>query len=96
MENKATSDNWPRFPDTFRTEQVALIARWLAGGESGMIIGSSGAAGKSNLVGFLMNRPDVMATRIARQPERYCFLLLDINALPALTVPVFIAVYFKV
>ncbi|MBE7475092.1 MAG: hypothetical protein DPW09_05630 [Anaerolineae bacterium] len=88
MENKATSDNWPRFPDTFRTEQVALIARWLAGGESGMIIGSSGA-GKSNLVGFLMNRPDVMATRIARQPERYCFLLLDINALPALTVPVF-------
>lgn len=88
MENKATSDNWSRFPDTFRAEQVALIARWLAGGESGRIIGSSGA-GKSNLVSFLMNRPDVMATHIARQPDRYCFLQLDINALPALTVPVF-------
>lgn len=53
-----------------------------------MIVGSSGA-GKSNLVSFLMNRPDALARYIARQPQRYCFLLLDVNALPALTVPIF-------
>lgn len=94
MEDNVNSDYWLRYPATFRAEQMAPLCQWLSGGESGLIVGGSGV-GKSNLVNFLLNRPDVMARYIPRQPERYCFLLLDINALPALTVPIFYRALFQ-
>ncbi len=94
MEDNVNSDYWLRFPVTFRAEQTTILCQWLAGGESGLIVGGSGV-GKSNLVSFLMNRPDMIASYIPRQPERYCFLLLDMNALPAFTVPFFYRALFQ-
>lgn len=94
MEDNVNSDYWLRFPATFRAQQMTTLCQWLAGGESGLIIGGSGV-GKSNLVSFLINRPDIVASYIPRRPECYCFLLLDMNALPALTVPFFYRALFQ-
>ncbi|NJN95600.1 MAG: winged helix-turn-helix transcriptional regulator [Anaerolineales bacterium] len=94
MDNNANNDYWLRFPATFRAEAMTPICHWLSGGESGLIVGGSGV-GKSNLVNFILNRPDVIARYIPRQPERYCFVLLDMNALPALTLPFFYRALFQ-
>lgn len=83
-----TSGYWAEFPATYRAEQVAEMMRWVTAGESGVVIGGSGT-GKSNLAGFLSSRPDAVAPHVTVEPEQYCFLHLDINGLPALTVPFF-------
>lgn len=83
-----SSGYWAEFPVTYRAEQVATILRWVAVGGSGMVIGGSGT-GKSNLAGFLSSRPDAVAPHVTDEPDKYCFLHLDINSLPALTVPFF-------
>lgn len=85
---RRTSGYWVDFPATYRAEQIALIMRWLAAGESGAVVGYSGT-GKSNLAGFLSSRPDVTRPLAPDGPERYRFLLLDANTLPALTAPFF-------
>lgn len=82
-----SSGYWAEFPVTYRAEQVATIMKWLASEESGVVIGGSGT-GKSNLAGFLSSRPDAIAPYTSR-PDRYCFLHLDMNSLPALTAPFF-------
>jgi len=83
-----TSGYWTEFPVTYRAEQVTKIMRWVTAGESGVVIGGSGT-GKSNLTGFLSSRPDAVAPHVTDKPDKYCFLHLDINSLPALTVPFF-------
>ena len=54
---------WADFPQTYRAEQVSAILQWIAVGDSGVVVGGSGA-GKSNLVGFMAGRPDVVARYI--------------------------------
>lgn len=82
------SSYWADYPPIFRAEQVARIAKWLAAGESGQVVGGSGA-GKSNLAGFLSSQPAVITSHLGRQANNYCLLRLDINGLPGLTVPFF-------
>jgi DNA-binding winged helix-turn-helix (wHTH) protein len=79
---------WAEFPVTYRTEQVETIMQWVTAGESGVVVGGSGT-GKSNLAGFLGSRPDAITPYVTGNPEQYCFLHLDINRLPMLTVPFF-------
>jgi DNA-binding winged helix-turn-helix (wHTH) protein len=83
-----SSGYWTGFPSTYRAEEIATIMHWLAAGESGVIVGGSGS-GKSNLLGFLSSQPEAITPYIAGTPDKYCFLLLDINSLPLLTVPYF-------
>jgi ABC-type phosphate transport system ATPase subunit len=75
---------WAEFPITYRQEQVRAILGWLAVGESGGVVGVSGA-GKSNLLGFLASRSDVVQSLLGDAAASICFLLLDINGLPTLT-----------
>jgi hypothetical protein len=88
MTTTRSSNYWAEFPMTYRAEQVAEIMRWVAAGESGVVVGGSGT-GKSNLTGFLSSRPDAVAPHVTVEPDKYCFLHLDINSLPKLTVPYF-------
>ncbi len=83
-----TGGYWAEFPVTYRAEQIATIMSWVTAGESGVVIGGSGS-GKSNLAGFLSSRPEAITPYINDDPGQYCFLRLDINSLPALTVPFF-------
>jgi adenylate kinase family enzyme len=49
---------WGAYPDDYRADEVRAIVRAVQAGESVSIVGLSGA-GKSNLAGFLANRPPV-------------------------------------
>jgi DNA-binding winged helix-turn-helix (wHTH) protein len=79
---------WTEFPETYRVEAIATIAKWIAVGDSGVIVGGSGT-GKSNLVGFFTTRPDVIGKHLPNPPEQYAFLHMDVNSLPAITTPYF-------
>ncbi|MEW5956347.1 MAG: winged helix-turn-helix domain-containing protein [Chloroflexota bacterium] len=83
-----SSGYWSEFPATYRAEQIATIMQWVAADESGVVVGGSGT-GKSNLAGFLGSRPDAIAPFLTESPDTLCLLRLDINSLPALTVPFF-------
>jgi DNA-binding winged helix-turn-helix (wHTH) protein len=79
---------WAEFPETYRSEQIATIAKWISVGDSGVIVGGSGT-GKSNLVGFFTTRPDVVCGHLPKPCERYAFLHMDVNSLPTVTTPYF-------
>ncbi len=70
------------FPATYRTQAVKEILRWVKLGESGVVIGSSGS-GKSNIAGYLANRPGVTQQWLPAGQNSYLFLLLNVNGLPA-------------
>lgn len=75
---------WAAFPETYRAEQISTIAQWIALGNSGVVVGGSGS-GKSNVAGFIAERPDVMAHHLPNQSANTCFFRLDINSLPTIT-----------
>lgn len=75
---------WAEFPATYRHEQMATILRWIALGESGVVVGASGT-GKSNIAGYIANRPDVTSRLLPEGSAHYCFLHLDMNSLPSVT-----------
>ncbi|MFN2202241.1 MAG: winged helix-turn-helix domain-containing protein [Caldilineaceae bacterium] len=82
------SSYWADFPDTYRAEQIETIAGWIARGESGVVVGGSGA-GKSNLVGFFTTRQDVVGRLLPGDVDDYVFLHLDVNGLPTINAPFF-------
>ena len=65
--------SWDAFPATYRQREVTQIAAWIDAGESGLVVGLSGA-GKSNVLGFIAHRPAKRDTLL--RP------LLDLNRLP--------------
>ena len=79
---------WSDFPDTYRMEQIEAIAKWIAVGESGVVVGGSGA-GKSNVVGFLTTRHDVVGRYLPGDIDDYAFIHMDVNALPTINTPFF-------
>lgn len=79
---------WAEFPETYRAEHVTTIAKWIAVGESGVVIGGSGA-GKSNLVGFITTRTDVLCKGLPGELDDYAFIHMDVNSLPAVNTPFF-------
>jgi DNA-binding winged helix-turn-helix (wHTH) protein len=79
---------WAEFPQSYCADDVQALLSWVAAGESGTIVGWSGT-GKSNLLGFLATRPDVTGPHLPGDSRRYCFLLLDVNSLPEVTVSAF-------
>jgi len=83
-----TNSYWLEFPETYRTEQIAAIAKWIAVGDSGVVVGGSGT-GKSNLVGFFTTRPELVCRFLPHDSTQYLFLHLDVNSLPKVTTPYF-------
>jgi DNA-binding winged helix-turn-helix (wHTH) protein len=83
-----TNSYWATFPETYRIEQIATIAKWIAVGDSGVVVGGSGT-GKSNLVGFFTTRPELVCHYLPHDPTRYLFLHMDVNSLPRVTTPYF-------
>src|SRR5512139_224719 len=68
---------WASYPANYRHTEILRILSSVRAGECAELIGLSGS-GKSNLLGFLANRPDVFENR----PR---FVLVDCNRLEALT-----------
>lgn len=81
-------NKWTAFPPTYRAEAVTEILHWVTLGESGVVIGASGT-GKSNIAGYLANRPDVTTQSLPEPIDNYCFLFVDLNGLPVITTAYF-------
>ena len=68
---------WDTYPDDYRSQEVSTILKAVQAGECVSVVGLSGA-GKSNLLGFISNRPD-------RFDDKCFFRLVDCNQLADVT-----------
>lgn len=79
---------WQEHPVTYRAPQMSLLAKWIDARLSGSVVGWRGS-GRSNLLGFLCHRPEVLRTYLT-YPERVVILVpVDLNNLPARTLSAF-------
>jgi DNA-binding winged helix-turn-helix (wHTH) protein len=83
--------SWDAFPATYRQREVEQIATWIDAGESGLVVGLSGA-GKSNVLGFVAHRPPLSSTPLHGGERGGAILrpLLDLNRLPEPTLAAFL------
>lgn len=85
---------WETYPVTYRAREMAMLARWIRAGESGSIIGLPGA-GKSNLLGFLSHRPEVMQSYLKDSSPKLALVLVDLNNLPGNDLATFFRVILR-
>lgn len=67
---------------SYRAREMAQLAAWLRRGASGAVVGGGGS-GKSNLLGFLCQRPDALAAYLPPDGGPVVAVLIDLNDLPA-------------
>jgi DNA-binding response OmpR family regulator len=72
---------WQTYPATYRAKEMKMIAHWIEAGDSGSIVGLSGS-GRSNLMGFLCHRPEVLQTYFSSPAKRVALVPVDLNNLP--------------
>lgn len=72
---------WQRFPTSYRAHEVQTIADWIAGGNSGSVIGLPGT-GRATLLDFLCYRPDVLKSYLASSLASVALIPVDLNILP--------------
>ncbi|MEZ4863995.1 MAG: winged helix-turn-helix domain-containing protein [Caldilineaceae bacterium] len=75
---------WQTHASTYRSHEMQLLARWIGVGISGSVVGLHGS-GKSDLLGFLCHRTDVLSTYLPNQAQTIFLLPVDLNNLPART-----------
>ena len=71
---------WTDYHLDYRASQMRILADWIQAGHSGSIVGMEGA-GKSNLLGFLANRPDALKQYLP-ETSKALVIRLDLNCLP--------------
>lgn len=75
---------WVHHAATYRAKEIQIIANWVLTGASGSLIGIRGS-GKSNLLGFLCHRPEVLNRYLPPDAPPVTILPMDLNTLPAPT-----------
>ena len=73
---------WDAYPATYRASEIQTLANWIALGESCSVVGLVGC-GRSNLLGFLCNRPDVLATYLRSEIGQVTIIPVELYDLPA-------------
>lgn len=73
---------WNSYPATYRAKEMKILADWIAAGESGSVVGLVGC-GRSNLLGFLCHRPEVLQTYLPSEATSVALIPVDIYNLPA-------------
>ena len=89
-----TDPTWEEYPATYRTKEMQTLARWIAFGESGSVVGLPGC-GRSNLFGFLCNRPDIFCSYLPEQAKLTALIPVDLNDLPAVDLGTFYRVILR-
>ncbi len=72
---------WESYPLTYRAREMKIIAGWIAAGESGSVVGLAGC-GRSNLLGFLSHRLDILQSYLPDQTGSVAVIPVDIYNLP--------------
>ncbi|MEM7133540.1 MAG: winged helix-turn-helix domain-containing protein [Chloroflexota bacterium] len=75
---------WVNHKPTYRAREVQILADWIRTGANGSVIGPSGT-GKSDLLGFLCHRPEVLQGYLPSGSQPVTLLPMDLNTLPAPT-----------
>lgn len=86
--------SWDAYPATYRAREIETLAGWIRAGESGSILGLPGA-GKSNLLGFLSHRPEVLRTYLPDSFSKLALVWVDLNNLPANDLSTFFRVILR-
>lgn len=73
---------------------MRILAGWIAAGESGSVVGLPGS-GRSNLLGFLCHRPEVVCAYLPIQAGTLALIPVDINNLPAHNLSTFYRVIIR-
>jgi hypothetical protein len=73
---------WAAYPAAYRAREMQILTGWIAAGESGSVVGLLGS-GRSNLLGFLCHRPDVLQHYLPQQADRVLLIPVDVYDLPA-------------
>ncbi|MCA9948974.1 MAG: winged helix-turn-helix domain-containing protein [Anaerolineales bacterium] len=72
---------WTRFPPTYRSQEMKILAEWIMAGESGTVVSLSGA-GRATLLGYLCRRPDVLQTYLRPTDRQVVLVPVDLINLP--------------
>jgi hypothetical protein len=78
----ARNRTWDSYPVSYRAEEMKILADWIAAGESGSVVGLVGC-GRSNLLGFLCHRPDVLQNYLPPETGSVALIPVDIYNLPS-------------
>jgi len=90
----ASSRSWKAYAPTYRAREMKTLAAWILAGQSGSVVGLAGA-GKSNLLGFLCHRPDVLMSYLPPQADPVALIPVDLNNLPSNTLATFYRVILR-
>ncbi len=89
-----TRRSWGTYAPTYRAREVKTLAEWINAGISGSVVGLPGS-GKSNLLGFLCHRPDVLQANLPPGSDPVAVIPLDLNNLPANNLATFYRVVLR-
>ena len=79
---QATTEHpWTEHAPTYRAQEARVLANWILTGASGSVIGLNGS-GKSDLLGFLCHRPEVLNAYLPARAQPVTLLPMDLNNLP--------------
>ncbi len=82
---EAEQNRWQQYDDTYREEELRIIADWISRGESGCVAGLPGI-GRSTLLSFLYHRSEIIASYLTVPSKRVVIIPIDLNILPDTTV----------
>lgn len=85
---------WQDHLATYRTEEMRTLARWIAIGASGSVVGLRGS-GRSNLLGFLCHRTEVLRGYLPPPVFDVLLVPVDLNNLPDPTLATFYRVLLR-
>ena len=89
-----SSRSWKAYQPAYRAEQMKTLASWILAGQSGSVVGLAGA-GKSNLLGFLCHRPEVLRSYLPPEAGPVALIPVDLNNLPSNTLATFYRVILR-
>ncbi len=74
--------SWSDYRLGYREREARILAGWIQSGISGTVVGLPGT-GKSNLLGFLSHRPDVLSQYLPDGTRKRAVIQVDLNNVPA-------------
>ena len=90
----STSRAWSQYSRTYRAREVGMLVDWIVGGRSGSVTGLPGV-GKSNFLGFICHRPDVIETWMDAHQLQVMLVPIDLNNLPDDTTETFYRIIMR-
>lgn len=85
---------WQEHPPTYRQGEMQQLARWIKAGASGSVIGLRGS-GRSNLLGFLCHRPEVLRGYLPESGVPLLLVPVDLNNVPDASLATFYRVLLR-